>query len=386
MYTPPASWCGAIPPARWWMAANKYTSIQAAEDACRTKDYYYKRKRAMRTIVRITFGSTLYGTTTPTSDIDYKSVFVPPSADILLQRVKPTISNQRPKSEGEKNYAGEIDEEAYSLQRYLSLASEGQTVALDMLFAPRWAMVDKPAWEWEEIERNRSRLITRKSAAFVGYCRTQANKYGIKGSRVAAARAAFELLDSALKSLGTTAKLREITDEIEKLTPTNEHMALLDIEGAVDIKGVKRTVRHWEVCNRKMPLTQTIKSSHEVMRRIVDEYGHRALQAESNQGVDWKALSHAVRVGRQAIELLNTGEVIFPRPERKHLLAVKTGQLDYKIVAEEIENLLTEVEEAAEKSTLPEKADQKWIDDFVAGVHRQEIYGEYGRLARSYYA
>ena len=326
----------------------------------------------MRTIVRIKFGSHLYGTDTPASDIDYKSVFVPPARDILLQRVRATISNQRPKAEGEKNVAGEVDEEAYSLQRYLGLAAEGQTVALDVLFAPRWSMSANPLPEWVEIERNRHRLITRKSAAFVGYCRQQANKYGIKGSRVASARDALALLADGVATLGTTTKLGELAGSIDKLASYSAHMDVLDIEGATDVHGVKRTVRHWEVCNRKMPFTQTIKSAHEVMRRIVDEYGHRARQAESNQGVDWKALSHAVRVATQAIELLRTGSVTFPRPDADHLRAIKLGDLPYQQVAEEIDDLLPAVERAAEKSTLPAAADQAWIDDFVAATHGTE--------------
>lgn len=330
----------------------------------------------MRTIVRIKFGSHLYGTATPASDVDFKSVFVPNARDILLQRVRGSISSQRPKAEGEKNVAGEIDEEAYSIQRYLGLLAEGQTVALDVLFAPRWSMTTEPSEEWREIERNRHRLITRKSAAFVGYCRQQANKYGIKGSRIAAARLALELLSAELDSRGTTAKLGEIEPRVSALTITHEHMALLDIEGATDVNGVKRAVRHWEVCNRKMPFTQTIKSAGEVMRRIVEEYGHRARQAESNAGVDWKALSHAVRVARQAIELLNTGSVVFPRPDAAHLLAIKTGSLSYQRVAEEIDDLLPAVEQAAAVSTLPESADAEWIDDFVSATYRSAIINE----------
>lgn len=327
----------------------------------------------MRTIVRVQFGSHLYGTDTPASDLDYKSVFIPSGRDILLQRARATKSSHRPKAEGEKNFAGEIDEEAYSLQRYLGLAADGQTVALDVLFAPRWAMFDEPAPEWHEIERNRHRLITRKSAAFVGYCRQQANKYGIKGSRVAAARLALDLLAEELERRGATAKLGETEDRIATLTSDHDHMALLDIEGAFDVTGTRRTVRHWEVCNRKMPLTQTIKSAHEVMRRIVDEYGHRARQAESNQGVDWKALSHAVRVARQSIELLRTGTIIFPRPEADHLLAIKLGNLPYQQIAEEIDELLPAVEREAEVSTLPVSADHEWIDDFVAKIYRTEV-------------
>lgn len=327
----------------------------------------------MRNVVRIKFGSHLYGTATPASDFDFKSVFVPSARDILLQSVKGSISNQRPKAEGEKNVVGEIDEEGYSLQRYLNLAAEGQTVALDILFAPQWAMTDEPSGEWLEIEQNRHRLLTKRSASFIGYARTQANKYGIKGSRVAAARLAFNMLTTALNGYGATAKVAEIEPEIEIVCGQHEHMAVRDIEGATDVNGVKRTVRHWEVCNRKMPYTQTIKASHEIMRRLVDEYGHRALQAENNQGVDWKALSHAVRVGRQAIELLDTGHVTFPRPERDHLVAIKTGQRPYAAVAEEIETLLGEVEAAAERSSLQPDADRAWIDGFVEAVYREEV-------------
>lgn len=101
-----------------------------------------------RTIIRIQFGSHLYGTSTPTSDLDFKSVYVPNARSILLGKAKGSISVKRPKAEGEKNYAGEVDEEAYSLQRYLGLVSEGQTVALDVLFAPPQSFVDPPSKEW----------------------------------------------------------------------------------------------------------------------------------------------------------------------------------------------------------------------------------------------
>lgn len=323
----------------------------------------------MKTIVRIKFGSHLYGTETPASDVDYKSIFIPSAHDILLQRTKKSISSHRSKAESEKNYAGEIDEEAYSLQRYLQLAAEGQTVALDMLFATSWATIGTATEIWSEIQHNKHRLITRKSAAFLGYCRQQANKYGIKGSRVAAVENALELLDETCRLLSSHSKLGEIANAIESLCARNEHMSILDIEGAQDITGARRTVRHWEVCNRKMPYTQTIKASYEVMRRLYEEYGHRARQAEINLGVDWKALYHAVRVGRQAIELLLTGNVTFPRPEREHLLEIKTGQLEYKSVSEEIENLLHQVEVATEISNLPLSPDHQWIENFVTKVH-----------------
>jgi hypothetical protein len=322
----------------------------------------------MRNIVTIKFGSHLYGTTTPASDLDFKSVYIPDARDILLQRVRGSINDARKKAEKEKNAPGEVETESYSLQRYLGLAAEGQTVALDILFAPEWSMTEPLAPEWREIWENRSRLLTRRSVAFVGYCRQQANKYGIKGSRVAAARAALSTLSALVKEHGSTPKLSQFETEVAACVEGIEHMVVVDIPLANG-----SFIRHWDVCGRKLPYTASIKNARDIVQRLVDEYGQRALQAESQQGVDWKALSHAVRVATQAIEVLSTGHVTFPLPNAAHVLAIKTGQLPYQDVSAEIEDLLVRVETSAATSPLPEHPDREWIDEFVARVYRGEI-------------
>src|SRR5262249_40153572 len=157
-------------------------------------------------------------------------------------------------------------------------------------FAPDSAMTRPPAPLWREIQANAPRLVTRRASAFVRYCRQQANKYGIKGSRVAVARQALALLTEAEAAHGTTAKLAVIEAQVTAFAAETEHTALVDLE----MPG-GRIVRHLEVCGRKMPFTSSLKSARDIAQRLVDEYGQRALQAERNEGVDWKALSHAVR-------------------------------------------------------------------------------------------
>lgn len=326
----------------------------------------------MRTIVEMRFGSTLYGTSTPASDLDLKLVHLPAARDILLQRAKPVISSQTKLNPGGKNTAEDVDRESYSLQKFLALVAEGQTVALDMLFAPAWALTGPADPVWDVIQANRSRLLTRRYSSFVGYCRTQANKYGIRGSRVAAARKALTFLTQALADHGGQAKLGAVGGEVSLIVAETEHSAVLNIPSQSGTD-----VLHWEVCGRKMPFTASIKSAQEIMQRVVDEYGHRALAAERNEGVDWKALSHAVRIARQAIELLKTGEVQFPRPDAKDLLAIKLGERPYQGVADEIETLLVGVEAAAAASGLPDTPDVDWMEDLVTDAYRREV----GRLA-----
>jgi predicted nucleotidyltransferase len=106
-------------------------------------------------VVEIRFGSHLYGTDTPESDLDLKGVYLPEARDILLQRVTPSVAISRAKDDGERNRPGDVDREYYSLHRYLQLLAAGQTVAIDMLFAPDAAMTrsPSPAYHYERLAR-----------------------------------------------------------------------------------------------------------------------------------------------------------------------------------------------------------------------------------------
>jgi hypothetical protein len=327
----------------------------------------------MKLIVKIKFGSHLYGTNTPTSDLDYKSVYIPPARDILLQRVIGSIQiGAKDKREGEKNLPGDVDNECYALQRYLGLISEGQTVAVDMLFAPRLEITSDL---WERIRSSKDQLLTKKSAAFVGYCRTQANKYGIKGSRVAAVKNALDRFEQLLAKHGTTAKVGEFFPDADAII--DEHTRTLRKETTQG-----RVERYFECCNRMVGFTNTVKEAVAIYRRIHENYGDRARLAEKNEGIDWKALSHAVRVGREAIELLATHHITFPLPYAEHVLEIKRGNVAYDVVANEIENLLEEVERTAITSTLRDEPDCEFIDDLVATIYASEIRSSYDRLTK----
>ena len=322
----------------------------------------------MRNILRIKFGSHLYGTANENSDLDYKSVFIPDARSILLQKATKVISDQRPKSIGEKNVAGDIDEEKLTIQKYLKLLSEGQTGALDMLFAPAYAFVEEPGPEWLEIVANKDKLITKQASSFVSYCRQQANKYGIKGERVKAAREAQVWLSNMVANYGPKEKLGDLAHYFEPVVEKNEFMSIIEIY--FDNGGM---VKHLEVCGRKMPYTGSIGSALAIMTRLIDEYGHRALKAENQQGVDWKAMSHSVRIAEEAIELLNTGKITFPLVNVDYVRAVKEGRLDYDEVSAYIDDLIVKVEESVVNSKLPEEPDKQWIDDFVCKIYRNEV-------------
>ncbi|WP_088260694.1 DNA polymerase beta superfamily protein [Fimbriiglobus ruber] len=323
----------------------------------------------METLVRMQFGSHVYGTNVTTSDHDFKAVHLPPARDILLQRVQNAV-NVKSKADGtQKNGPDDVDFESFSLQKYMALLLEGQTVAITMLFVPdRWLIESTSLWR--EIQANKHLWLHRGVAAFAGYCRQQANKYGIKGSRVAATRSMVTFLQGCIDASYPACKLSEHWDALVATLSGHEHVEFLTdtLRGRPEC-----VVRMVSVCNRKAQEHVTLKAALKIYQHLLDEYGQRALMAETNEGVDWKALMHAVRVCREAEELLTHHTVSYPRPEAEMLLQIRKGELPYKQVAELIEDGMVRLEECQRVSTLPEKPNFAAAEELVAVWYGKQV-------------
>lgn len=326
-------------------------------------------KHENRIIFRTLFGSHLYGTDTQDSDRDYKSIFLPKSRDLVLQRASKHIELNTKADSNKKNTTMDVDDEAFSLQEYLKLLCDGQTVALDMLFAPN-NMLEYSSDIFKEIKKNKDKILHKGLSAFVGYTKAQAAKYGVKGFRVRALKDTVELFEQFLSQFPQSSheKLEVLHGVLEEFVKTREHVAIISIIG-----GNGKPELALEICSRKFPFHNSIGYVLDCIKKIYENYGQRALMAEKNEGIDWKALSHAVRVAREAEELLLTGNITFPRPEKDLLLKIKKGEMDYKDVSALIEEGLVRVKQAQEKSNLRESPDREWIDDFVYRVYLDRI-------------
>jgi hypothetical protein len=306
-------------------------------------------------LVKMIFGSHLYGTNTPESDKDYKGVFMPTKEEIILGRIPKAISETTKKGSEEKNTAEDIDTDIYSLHYFLDLACEGQTVALDMLHAPSRMIVESSPL-WEELVSLREKFYTRNLKAFVGYCRKQAAKYGVKGSRLASVKEVRKFLK------GKEGKLGDLWEEL----PQGEHLHFVDDH--------KSGLRMYQVCGKKFQETVSVEYVLPILERFTKEYGKRAKLAEQNEGIDWKAVSHALRAAYQTKSILTKGTIIFPLPEASFLKEVKKGMWNYtQNVAPVLEKLMDEVEELYAISRLPEKVDRdfwdKWLVEKVEGYY-----------------
>lgn len=305
-------------------------------------------------ICRIKFGSHLYGTNTKDSDTDYKGVFMPTKEQIYLGRI-PKCYSEKTKIGTGKNTSEDVDTEIYSLHYFLKLACEGQTVAIDMLHAPDSMIIDTSD-TWKAIVSNKHRFITKNMQAFLGYAMRQASKYGIKGSRLAAAKKVMDYIcvNLAHQHIYREYRVKDFWDEL----PRGEHIKTDEID--------KDGNRIYEVCGKKIQETVTLDYLIMVVKKFYESYGARARQAEKNEGIDWKAVSHAIRSAYQLRALYTLGKIKFPLPEAEILKDIKLGKLDYKnIVAPLLEDLMYKVESLANNSDYPDKVNRKYWERFI---------------------
>jgi hypothetical protein len=110
-----------------------------------------------------------------------------------------------------------------------------------------------------------------------------------------------------------------------------------------------------------------------MLKKYFENYGKRAHLAANNEGVDWKAVSHALRVGYQTRAIFKYGTFSYPLPETPFLQEVKAGQLEYNTVAIVLDTLMEDLEKLSEKSSLPDKPDTKFWYDWLERVTLDQI-------------
>lgn len=320
----------------------------------------------MKILIKAIAGSHLFGTNTPKSDMDYKGVFLPEPTDILLGKFDQTI-HQHTNNSGNKNTKDDIDIEFYSLDKFLKMLYQGQTVAWELLFTPDDLILEKHPL-WDEIRVEAPNLVNKKVDAFIGYCKQQAHKYGIRGSRLNAVERSLEIFNQY--------KWNQLLDEV-----SYDHIK--ELESLEHIEWVYKEFMGKEkkllsICGKKFETNTMLKYVKDPLNLYYRQYGERSKLARQNEGVDWKALSHAVRVCMQAISLLKNGRIELPMNKDNVTLlkGIKAGELDFDVVSILIEEYQSDMLKAREESTLPAEPNLKLFQDIQTRIYEMVIKGE----------
>ena len=340
-----------------------------------------------RLVFATLYGSKLYGTDSPASDTDVRGVFIPNMRDLLLG-TWPQHYVFKP----EKDTDEQVDEQYLSLHYFLKLLTQGETNCLDMFFSytnKDASLATSPVYE--ELIKNKDKIITCNVTKYLGYCKSQALKYSIKGDRIANYEAFMKLVDSCTSPSSTT--LGELLVQLRIMGPdsgapvgdpedyfkNNIHIGkrfkITDdrLGDHAYLLLCDNKERYIMVSGHLFPQNANINSTKDSINKCLKSYGKRAFNAAVDNGADYKALSHALRVAYQAQELLRTGAITFPLTGSalQTVREVKFKQTDmtYNDIIDLIQANVEIVENNLKTTTLPKQPDWSWINDFILKLY-----------------
>lgn len=314
-------------------------------------------------IMKCVFGSHLYGLDGPTSDRDYKGIYLPTFEDTILQRVGKSINESSGNSDA-KNSSDDVDYECFSLHHFFRLACKNEMVLMDMLMVPRDSRyIVKHTRLWEEIQKNREKFYSKNFTGLLSYIHKQASKYAVKGDRMKAVQDTVDLL----KTFNSTHRIGEYWDKF----PEDEFRE--KSESGDEVKNQK-DLRVYTVCGRQLQATITVAYALSTMELVLDNYGKRAKIAMDSEGVDWKAISHGFRCCYQLQELTQKGFYTLPftGEKREFLLNLKNGNFHYhnEGIGEQLSALIEETTVMVDKSDIRSNPDYKFWDDMLLNIYQ----------------
>lgn len=306
-------------------------------------------------LYQVVYGSKLYGTNTPTSDTDLKTVYLPAIDDMLLGKklvaTKTRVDEfNNPVPDKQSMPERGIENEYIPFQTFVRDFVRGQTYAVEMAFGVLTQGPSAPDFrsqiEFDILEDMVARFANSEVYSMVGFAQKQTLDYVHRGERLNQAQSIrtelLKLVDD-LNRDGTfdATKVRLDTKLYGGETVFDTLKRATGLPEATTTNN-NRVMRTLELNGRSYVETTELSHLDLQLKKLIESYGDRT-NAAAKTDVDFKSLSHAVRVYQQAIEMLDTGKVTFPRPNAAELLMIKQGREDLELTKARLRVLDAEV-------------------------------------------
>lgn len=324
----------------------------------------FEEKQNCKVVYVTKYGSKLYGTDNPNSDTDYKGIFIPNRDDVLLKRDLEHF-NFNSNDKNTKNSKNDIDLQLFSVYKFFNLLKKGETGAMDILFS----MFRKDTQVYNDKEfttvmmENYKKFYNRNLHSFIGYCVGQSKVYNVRGKRFNELHLFVEYFNALIKEQRNK-KLENMFPMVEQMFKEHPYKYIKFVmaptsRGSAETKESK----YIEVLGKRFLGTVSVGYFSEKITDMEEQFGNRA--RASAKGVDFKALSHAVRVINEVEELIDNEFITFPLKNRVYITSVKEGNEILEDVMEYLDTQLNLVQKKLEKSNLAEKSDEVFIDTLL---------------------
>lgn len=302
-------------------------------------------------------GSHAYGTNNENSDLDIRGIATNSRRNILIRK------------DFEQVVERETDTTIYSFEKIVKLLCECNPNTIEILgLKPEHYLYLSPIGK-ALVENKHLFLSKRAIHSFGGYANSQLRRLENKSARlVDQTKMEESILRSILHAdVDFRAKYFEVPEDGIKLYIDKSNQEEYDSEIFMDI-----TLKHYplrDYCSMWSEMNNIVKA--------YSKFGARNKKAVTNNKLG-KHMMHLVRLYLMCFDILEYGEIITYR-EKDHdfLMSIRSGDyLDknnqptkefYKIV----DDLEKRLELLSSKTTLPERVDEKRINDFVMSVNEQ---------------
>lgn len=331
------------------------------------------------TLFSVLYGSFLYGTDCDGSDQDFKSIYFPSLENLLLgkrlevykSRVDAEGNNVPPTSPMPDNG---VENEYISVQTFVKDFLGGQTYAQELAYAVIGKYKDEVSpFAYNFVSDMVSQFKNAEVMAMVGFARKAVFDYSKRAERMNSAvslrNSLCVLKDKILESQKVSGHTQLRLDSLFEGKPILDWAAE---ETGLQIGEINnnKIMRSLEMNGRSYGESSDLITLINALNKQIDKYGVRVSIA-ADVDVDYKSISHAIRVYQQSIELLETGTITFPRPNAAFLLSVKQGKEDPEVVTKLLNDLDEQVKVKLETTSLPRKSQElvaqseKWLSSIL---------------------
>jgi len=352
-------------------------------------------------------GSRAFGTHLPTSDTDIRGVFIQPPDSIFRDGYIDQVADEK------------ADIVYYELRKYLHLAQSNNPSVIELMFAPQECIL-KSTLEWRFIFEKRQEFLTKVCKhSFSGYAIGQ-----IKKARGYNKKINWEENEMVRKIVldfcyvleeGKNVPFKEWNKAYnENNTFGKEYPRYSNNFGLAKVNHARDTYAMYDLYAEQFNLkvfSAGITSTHDasdvrltsipkgteltgyltfnkdafslhckkyseyqewLKKRNVDRF---KMNKEHGKNYDSKNMMHTYRLLNVSLEIARDGvlNVRRPKEEIETLMKIRRGEFEYDELMSKAELLIKQIDDIYDKSNLPNKVDQDFVNDLILKIRKYNI-------------
>lgn len=308
-------------------------------------------------------GSHFFDLHSPTSDTDYRGVYMPSLKEFHEGESKRKFFERKTlagNKTGIKNTSDDTDLYLFSYTFFLGLLRRGDFNVIELLHTPKdKIIIDSPIIQ--ELIDFRKNLIVNDISAFLGFIKKEYRRYGvnIKHYKIQEDFANF------LRKYPKHTRLNEIWSDIKEYAKDDEQILF-----TTSLTGRSTEVSTLKIAQRLYQNTVKVDYVIEGIDKRLKTYGHRQ-KSMAESGVEYKGLYHALRLIYEANDLYDYGELKIPFDKNRYsvLKSIKNSEVQqefvFNLIDKEIDKLYKREKEVISNKDIINMRVEKILNQII---------------------